>query len=147
MAKLTAAILIGLATLVAGCGPSQVPPPAPVKKTTPAENTATSTGKPKGKPYTEEYRAATNEALTAWAAYIKNKSKENYAACGTKFYTALKYRSMHVRNGHSSEGLHKYTELNRDYKDWKSTIGPIGWEDDAAYKAAKAEYDKVQQGE
>ncbi len=147
MAKLTAAILIGLATLVAGCGPSQVPPPAPVKKTTPAENTATSTGKPKGKSYASEYTAAANKAMTAWKAYINKKDAETYAACGTEFYTALMYRSMHAHNGHSSEGLSMYTQLNQAFQDWKKTLGPKGWEDNAAYKAAKAEYDKVQQGQ
>lgn len=146
MGKLTAAILLVLATLVAACGSSGPPPQQQnTKKNVPAVNTPTGE-KPKGKPYTTEYRAAADKAMSAWKAYINEKNAATYAACGTHFYTALMYRSMHVKNGHTSEGMHRYTELNLAYKDWKSTIGPKGWDDDPDYKAAYAEFAKVQTG-
>lgn len=146
MGKCVAALMLLVAMTVAACGPAQVPPPAPnAKKNTPQANGG-STEKPKGKPYNNEYREAANKAMAAWKDYINVKNAETYAACGTEFYKALTFRSMHVQNGHSSEGLPMYTQLNQAFQDWKKTLGPKGWEENTEYKAAKAEYDKVQQG-
>lgn len=145
MDKFAAALLLGLAALVAACGSSGPPPQQQNKGTTvPAANSGTRT---KGPAYTNEYRAAADKALSAWKAFIGNKTADNYAAAGAGFYEALRYRAMHVKNGHSSEGMHRYTELNLEYKNWKSMIGPKGWDENPKFLAAKAEYDKVQQGE
>ncbi|MBX3474136.1 MAG: hypothetical protein KF754_07115 [Planctomycetes bacterium] len=141
MRKLSASTLLLLVLAIAACGSSAPPPPNNSKVNAPAVNTPAGT---KGPAYTNEYRAAADKALGAYRAYLGNKTPDSFALAGAAFYDALRYRAMHVKNGHTSEGLHKYTELNRDYQDWKKTIGPKGWEDNATYKSAKAEYDKVQ---
>ncbi len=139
----TTALWVAVACLTA-CGGSAPAPQNTPKKSTPGP--AANEGPKPGQSYANEYRRETDAALAAFSAYGKEKTAASYAKAGTHFYNALKYRSMHTRNGHSSEGMYKYTDLNLSYKDWKSTIGPKGWEDDAEYKKAKAEYDKVQQG-
>lgn len=141
-ALVTIALLAAVLGMTACGGSSPAPQNAP-KKNAPAP---ANEGPKPGQSYANEYRAETDAALSAWRAYAKDQSAAAYARAGTHFYNALKYRSMHTRNGHPADGLYKYTDLNLAYKDWKSTLGPKGWDNDAEYKKAKAEYDKVQQG-
>jgi hypothetical protein len=147
------AMLPVLALAFAACGGGYNPPPdANTKKLPPSQKPATIEKEPTGPSYVREFQQEYDLAKAAFQEYRtahQNNDAEAkalaYAKQGTHFYKALWYRTSHEKNGHKADLLRGLTQFNRDYKDWKSTMGQVDkkWAEDPDYKAAKEAFDKL----
>jgi hypothetical protein len=145
---LTVVFAIALvATSACGGGGYQAPPAGNGYKPSNTPVTTTSPGKkqPTGPNYATEYKKSADAALKAWSDYGADKTAENFAKVGMNLYDAQRYKIMSDRNGHSTSGFHRVTEVSRLFTDWKKTFQGGDWESDPDYKAAKKAYDEVQQ--
>jgi hypothetical protein len=141
------ALLFVLVTLLAACGgdPYKAPPSG---NGTSAGNTSqppVPKTQPTGPDQDAEYTKAAKAAFAARDAYRNDKTADNFAIWGAHTYDAVRFKILQTNYKRSTAKFYKLKELSEMFTDFKKTIGPAGWEDNADYKAAKKAYDEVQQ--
>lgn len=148
------ALLPILAMAFAACGGGYNPPPdANTKKLPPSQKPAGPIKKePTGPSYVREFqqeydlaKAAFEEYRTAYKNGDAEAKVQAYAKQGAHLYRALWYRSSHSKNGHEDELLRGLTQFNRDFKDWKASMGQVDkkFADDPEYKAALDAFEEL----